>query len=215
MDIIEKYFHNLTEKQRFQFAQLHGLYAHWNSQINVISRKDIDNLYVNHVLHSLSIAKLLSFKNRTAILDVGTGGGFPGIPLAILFPNALFHLVDSVGKKVKVAQNVADALGLKNVECTQIRAENLKDEYDFVVSRAVTALPEFYKWVNNRISKTAFNTLSNGILYLKGGDISEELNAIPRKSTLYPISDWFAEDYFCEKYIIHIPFGKKPAASEY
>ncbi|MCL2131300.1 MAG: 16S rRNA (guanine(527)-N(7))-methyltransferase RsmG [Lentimicrobiaceae bacterium] len=215
MTIIEKYFPALTEKQHVQFAALQELYVHWNSQINVISRKDIDNLYLNHVLHSLSIAKLLSFKNQTTVLDVGTGGGFPGIPLAILFPKVLFHLVDSVGKKIKVAQNVADALGLKNVECTQIRAEELKDEYDFVVSRAVTALPEFYRWVGNRISKTAFNTISNGILYLKGGDVSEELKEIPRKSTLYPISDWFEEEYFSEKYIIHIPFGKKPVASEY
>ena len=215
MNIIEKYFPNLTEKQRVQFAQLQDLYTHWNAQINVISRKDIDNLYLNHVLHSLSIAKLLSFKNQTTVLDVGTGGGFPGIPLAILFPNALFHLVDSVRKKIKVAQNVADELGLKNVECTQIRAEELKDEYDFIVSRAVTSLPEFYKWVNNLVSKTAFNTFSNGILYLKGGDISQELNDLPRKATVYPISDWFSEDYFQEKYIVHIPFGKKPAPSDY
>jgi len=215
MDIIKKYFPNLTEKQRVQFAQLQDLYAHWNAQINVISRKDIDNLYLNHVLHSLSVAKLLSFKNQTVVLDVGTGGGFPGIPLAILFPHAIFHLVDSVGKKVKVAQNVADELELENVECTQIRAEELKDEYDFIVSRAVTALPEFYKWVSNRISKTAFNDISNGILYLKGGDISQELKPLPRKATVYPISDWFEEEYFQEKYIIHIPFGKKPVSSEY
>ena len=205
MDIIEKHFPNLTEKQHIQFAQLQDLYAHWNAQINVISRKDIDNLYLNHVLHSLSIAKLLSFKNQTLVLDVGTGGGFPGIPLAILFPHALFHLVDSVGKKIKVAQNVADELGLENVECTQIRAEELKDEYDFVVSRAVTALPEFYKWVSRRISKTAFNDIPNGILYLKGGGITEELKPLPRKATAHPISDWFSEDYFQEKYIIHIP----------
>ena len=215
MDIIEKYFPNLTEKQRLQFSQLQPLYADWNTQINVISRKDIDNLYVNHVLHSLSIAKLLSFKNQTTVLDVGTGGGFPGIPLAILFPNALFHLVDSIGKKVKVAQNVADELGLSNVECTQTRAEELKDEYDFVVSRAVTALPEFYKWVNNRISQTAFNVLPNGILYLKGGDVSQELKTLPRKASLYPISDWFEEECFWGKYVVHVPFGKKPLPSEY
>ena len=215
MNIIAKYFPNITEKQGLQLSQLQTLYSYWNTQINVISRKDIDNLYVNHVLHSLSIAKLLSFKNQTAVLDVGTGGGFPGIPLAILFPHARFHLVDSIGKKIKVAQNVADELGLKNVECTQIRAEELSGEYDFIVSRAVTALPEFYKWVCNRISKTAFNTLSNGILYLKGGDISEEIKAIPRKTVLYPISGWFDEACFQEKYIVHIPFGQKPAPSDY
>ena len=215
MNTINKYFPNITDKQRLQFAQLQTLYAYWNAQINVISRKDIDNLYLNHVLHSLSIAKLLSFKNQTTVLDVGTGGGFPGIPLAILFPNALFHLVDSIGKKIKVAQNVADELELKNVECTQIRAEELKNEYDFVVSRAVTALPEFYQWMSKRVSLTAFNAIPNGILYLKGGDISQELKSIPRKTTMYPINDWFSEDYFYEKYIIHIPFGKKPLQSEY
>jgi len=205
MEIIEKYFPTLTEKQRIQFLQLQELYSYWNAQINVISRKNIDNLYLNHVLHSLSIAKLLAFKNRTAVLDVGTGGGFPAIPLAILFPNALFHMVDSIGKKIKVAQHVSDAIGLQNVECTQIRAENLKNEYDFIVSRAVTALPEFYGWVKNRISKTEFNSLANGILYLKGGDISQELKSIPQKTTVYPISDWFEEEYFQEKYIVHIP----------
>jgi 16S rRNA (guanine527-N7)-methyltransferase len=215
MNNINKYFPNLTDKQRLQFEQLQTLYAYWNAQINVISRKDIDNLYLNHVLHSLSIAKLLSFKNQTTVLDVGTGGGFPGIPLAILFPNALFHLVDSIGKKIKVAQNVADALELENVECTKIRAEELTEEYDFVVSRAVTALPEFYQWVSNRIAKTAFNAIPNGILYLKGGDISEELKPLPRKAAIHPISDWFSEDYFQEKYVIHIPFGKKPQQSEY
>ena len=215
MNTINKYFPNLTDKQRLQFEQLQTLYAHWNAQINVISRKDIDNLYLNHVLHSLSIAKLLWFKNQTRVLDVGTGGGFPGIPLAILFPNALFHLVDSIGKKIKVAQNVADALGLENVECTKIRAEELTEEYDFVVSRAVTALPEFYQWVSNRISQTAFNAIPNGILYLKGGDISQELKLLPRKAAIYPICNWFSEEYFQEKYIIHIPFGKKPLQSEY
>ena len=206
MNTIEKYFPDITEKQAFQFTQMQNLYADWNAQINVISRRDIYNIYVSHVLHSLSIAKLLSFKDKTTVLDVGTGGGFPGIPLAIMFPKVLFHLVDSIGKKVKVVQNVADELGLSNVECTQIRAEELKDEYDFVVSRAVTALPEFYKWVNNRISKTAFNALPNGILYLKGGEFKEELKVLPRKATLYPISDWFEEAYFQEKYVVHVQF---------
>ncbi len=215
MQVIEKYFPHLKPEQKEKYAALQDIYAYWNAQINVISRKDMDNLYLNHVLHSLSIAKLLQFKNQTAILDVGTGGGFPGIPLAIMFPHVQFHLVDSVGKKIKVAQAVVDALQLNNVECTQIRAEALQYEYDFIVSRAVTNLPEFYKWVSQRVEKNSFNSIVNGILYLKGGDIQEELQKVPRKTIKYPISKWFEEDYFAEKYIIHIPMGGKPKESKF
>ena len=205
MNNILHYFPKLTDKQTEQIRRLQDLYAFWNSQINVISRKDIENLYINHVLHSLSIAKLVSFENQTTILDVGTGGGFPGIPLAILFPNADFHLIDSIGKKVKVAQNIAQELELSNVECTQIRAEELKNEYDFVVSRAVTSLPIFYNWVKKKIASKSFNSITNGILYLKGGNVNEEIEQIPCQAVSYPVNIWFKEDYFLEKYIVHIP----------
>jgi 16S rRNA (guanine527-N7)-methyltransferase len=205
MDIILKYFSQLTDKQIHQFSRLQELYAFWNAQINVISRKDIENLYVNHVLHSLSIAKLAAFKEQTAILDVGTGGGFPGIPLAILFPNARFHLIDSIGKKVKVAQNIAQELELSNVKCTQIRAEELKNEYDFIVSRAVTSLPVFYHWVKKKIALKSFNSIQNGILYLKGGNIDEEIKQIPHQAVTYPVSIWFEEKKKKKKYIVHLP----------
>jgi len=205
MNSIFRYFFTLTYKQKQQFGRLQELYAFWNAQINVISRKDIDNLYVNHVLHSLSIAKLVAFKEQTTILDVGTGGGFPGIPLAILFPQAQFHLTDSIGKKVKVAQNIAQELELSNVECTQIRAEQLTDKYDFIVSRAVTSLPVFYNWVRKKINTSSFNDIKNGILYLKGGDIDEEIKQIQHQAVTYPIGIWFEESYFTEKYIVHIP----------
>src|SRR5687767_8081315 len=162
--IISHYFPNLTEKQYDQFAKLYSLYADWNEKINVVSRKDIENLYTNHVLHSLGIAKVMSFKPGAHVLDVGTGGGFPGIPLAILFPETNFHLVDSIGKKITVVNAVADGLGLKNVKAEQIRAEQIKGEYDFIVSRAVTRLKEFYGWVNRKVKKTSTHTLFNGIL---------------------------------------------------
>ena len=204
MDTILKYFKTLSTKQIQQLSRLQELYTFWNAQINVISRKDIDNLYINHVLHSLSIAKLVSFKAQTAVLDVGTGGGFPGIPLAILFPDADFHLIDSVGKKIKVAQHIAQELELDNVECTQTRAEELKNEYDFIVSRAVTSLPVFYHWVKKRISAKSFNSIKNGILYLKGGNIDEEIKQIPFSAVTYPVTAWFEESYFIEKYIVHI-----------
>jgi len=206
MEILFKYFQSLTPVQLEQLGKLHDLYSFWNEQINVISRKDMDNLYLNHVLHSLSIAKLISFEDDTTVLDVGTGGGFPGIPLAILFPSAKFHLIDSIGKKVKVAQNVADELNLKNVRCSQIRAEEINERYDFIVSRAVTTLPVFYKWIHRKVSPKSFNSICNGILYLKGGDLSQEIRELPTKSVFsYPISAWYEEDYFSEKYIIHIP----------
>jgi len=204
MNSILNYFPKLTDKQIEQLGCLQKLYSFWNTQINVISRKDIENLYINHVLHSLSIAKLVSFKNQTTILDVGTGGGFPGIPLAILFPNAHFHLIDSIGKKVKVAQNIAQELELSNVECTQIRAEELKNKYDFIVSRAVTSLPVFYNWVKKKNALNSFNSIKNGILYLKGGNVNEEIKQISSQAVIYPITAWFKESYFLEKYIVHI-----------
>ena len=204
MDIILKYFSTLTNKQIQQLSRLQDLYAFWNAQINVISRKDIDNLYLNHVLHSLSIAKLVAFNEQTTILDVGTGGGFPGIPLAILFPSAHFHLIDSIGKKVKVAQNIAQELELTNVECSQIRAEELQNKYDFIVSRAVTSLPVFCHWVWKKIASKSFNAIPNGILYLKGGDLDEEIKQLPYQAVTYPINSWFEENYFIEKYIVHI-----------
>lgn len=203
--IIPHYFPGLSEQQREQFDQLHILYTEWNEKINVISRKDIENLYVNHVLHSLGIAKVISFKSGTDILDVGTGGGFPGIPLAILFPEVNFHLVDSIGKKITVVRGVADAIGLKNVKAEQIRAEQLKTEYDFVVSRAVTRLKEFYGWIHKRIKKKSQHELKNGILYLKGGDLEEELAEIKRPYHLYNLSDFFTEEFFLTKKVVHVP----------
>src|SRR5690606_1380281 len=180
---------------RQQFLQLEGLYKEWNSKINVVSRKDIDELYLRHVLHSLGIAKVVSFKPKSKILDVGTGGGFPGIPLAILFPETKFHLVDSIGKKLKVVDAVAESLGLKNVETTHGRAEDVNDEFDFIVSRAVTAMPTFVSWVKDKIAKKQQHELKNGILYLKGGDLSEELQ-IYRTTTIYNLSDYFEEEFF-------------------
>ena len=174
VSIIFKYFPDLSSKQREQFAQLQGLYEHWNAQINVISRKDIDLLYERHVLHSLGIAKVMAFKPKTHIMDVGCGGGFPGIPLAILFPECNFYLVDSIGKKIKVVNEVAQALGLQNVRAEHKRAEEVKEQFEFVISRAVTEFPVFYRWVQNKFSKNQFNVLPNGILYLMGGDLSEE-----------------------------------------
>lgn len=207
MELIKKYFPQLSPIQICQFEQLQGLYADWNEKINVISRKDIEHLYEKHILHSLAIAKVVSFKPRTEILDVGTGGGFPGIPLAILFPESRFHLVDSIGKKIRVVQEVSQALDLKNLRAEQIRAEQLTDQYDFVVSRAVTEIKEFYGWVRNKFLKGGFNTLGNGILYLKGGDLKEELSAINKKYTLYPIADFFEENFFETKVVVHIPVG--------
>src|SRR5690349_12693392 len=170
---IEKYF-TLTDIQREQFEKIGPLYAEWNDKINVISRKDVENLYVNHILHSLGIAKVISFKDGSEVLDVGTGGGFPGIPLAILFPNTKFHLVDSIGKKITVVKEVSSAIGLKNVEAEQIRAEEIKRKYDFIVSRAVTRMKEFYGWVRNKSKAQSKHPIDNGILYLKGGDLEEE-----------------------------------------
>ena len=204
-EIIFHYFPNLTSSQKDQFSKLYALYEDWNSKINVISRKDIENLYINHVLHSLGIAKIISFKPGAKILDVGTGGGFPGIPLAILFPETNFHLVDSIGKKITVVQEVTDGLGLKNVTAEQIRAEQIKDEYDFIVSRAVTRFKEFYGWVNQKIKKKSKHELYNGILYLKGGDLNEELAELKQSHQIFDLTDYFKEDFFATKKVVYVP----------
>jgi 16S rRNA (guanine527-N7)-methyltransferase len=203
--IIEKYFPRLTDKQKQQFAQLGELYATWNAQINVISRADIDNLYEKHILHSLAIAKVVDFKDFTEILDVGTGGGFPGIPLAILYPNCQFLLVDSIGKKIKVVKEIASALGLENIKAEQMRAELVEGEFDFVVSRAVTRLLPFYGWVKGKININNYNKYKNGILYLKGGDLKEELKELGKKSRVFELSDYFTEEFFETKMVVHVP----------
>ncbi|MEQ8423561.1 MAG: 16S rRNA (guanine(527)-N(7))-methyltransferase RsmG [Cyclobacteriaceae bacterium] len=201
-----KYFPKLTEKQKDQFNQLGPLYKEWNDKINVISRKDMDNLFVNHVLHSLGIAKVVSFKKDARVLDVGTGGGFPGIPLAILFPETQFHLVDSIGKKITVVNEVVKSLGIPNVVGEKIRAEEIKGKhYDFVVSRAVTRMKEFYGWVNNKIKGPSLHELDNGILYLKGGDLSEEMSELKKPYQLYSLPDYFEEDFFETKQVVYVP----------
>jgi 16S rRNA (guanine527-N7)-methyltransferase len=204
MDEIIKYFPNLTEYQKDQFAKLEFLYQDWNAKINVISRKDIDELYTKHVLHSLGIAKVMKFEPGTFVLDVGTGGGFPGIPLAILFPETRFYLIDVIAKKIKVVQAVAEALELKNVKAEQIRAENVKGDFDFIVSRAVTNMPDFVSWIKTKIKKNNKHLLKNGILYLKGGDLTEELAAFP-KATEYNLSDYFENEFFETKKVVHLP----------
>jgi 16S rRNA (guanine527-N7)-methyltransferase len=205
MELINKYFPDLTESQKDKLAQLEGLYQDWNAKVNVISRQDIDTLYERHVLHSLGIAKVISFKAGTSILDVGTGGGFPGIPLAILFPEARFHLVDSIGKKIRVVQEIASALKLDNVKAEQVRAERLDDSYEFVVSRAVTRITPFVGWVRKNISRNSFHSLRNGILYLKGGDLTEELAELNLKTKTYALSDYFTEEFFETKKVVYVP----------
>jgi 16S rRNA (guanine527-N7)-methyltransferase len=205
VNIIYHYFPDLSDHQKKQFAQLYSLYKEWNDKINVISRKDVDNLYINHVLHSLGIAKVISFKPGSSVLDVGTGGGFPGIPLAILFPETQFHLVDSIGKKITVVKNVADALGLKNVKAEQIRAEQIKDKYDFIVSRAVTRLKEFYGWINKKVKEKSLHEMDNGILYLKGGDLDEELAELRRLHQVFDLSQYFKEEFFETKKVVFVP----------
>lgn len=204
MDEIIKYFPDLTDIQKAQFEKLDSLYHDWNEKINVISRKDIDSLYTKHVLHSLGIAKIIKFEPGTYVLDVGTGGGFPGIPLAILFPETRFYLIDVIAKKIKVVQAVADALELKNVKAEQLRAENVKGDFDFIVSRAVTNMPDFVSWVKTKIKKNNKHELKNGILYLKGGDLTEELAAFP-KATEYNLSDFFEDEFFETKKVVHVP----------
>ncbi|CAM4280356.1 16S rRNA m(7)G-527 methyltransferase [Pedobacter westerhofensis] len=203
--LIQKYFKDLSEDQIAKFDQLYDLYSFWNAQINVISRKDIEELYERHILHSLGIAKFCSFKPGTKVLDVGTGGGFPGIPLAILFPETQFHLVDSIGKKIKVVTEVAAALGLSNVKASHLRAEQVTDQYDFVVSRAVTRLGEFYPWIKGKFLKQSNHAIANGILYLKGGELTEEIKESKLKAELYPLSAYFEEDFFETKYVVYIP----------
>jgi len=209
MDIITTYFPNLNETQIKQFELLSELYKDWNLKINVVSRKDIDEIYLRHVLHSLGIAKVLSFRPNSRVLDVGTGGGFPGIPLAILFPETQFHLVDSIGKKIKVVQEVSQGLELENVQVTNARVETVQGRYDFIVSRAVAQMDTFTHWVKGRVAKKSVHELKNGILYLKGGDLTEELANFP-KATQYPLSDYFKEDFFETKTVVHLPLKYKP-----
>jgi 16S rRNA (guanine527-N7)-methyltransferase len=204
MKTIEKYYPDLTDIQRKQLTELEALYKFWNEQINVISRKDTENFYERHVLHSMGIAKIMAFKEGTTILDIGTGGGFPGIPLAILFPNCHFTLVDSVGKKIKVVNEVAESLGLTNVIGIHGRAETLKEKFDFIVSRAVTAMPAFLYWTRGKFNKKSNNTLPNGILYLKGGDLKEELKSLKQKHKVIPLNKYFNEEFFETKKIVYV-----------
>jgi len=204
MKQIRKYFPELSDKQIQQLDLLKDIYVDWNSKINVISRKDMDNFYEHHVLHSLGIAKIISFKPNTSILDVGTGGGFPGIPLAILFPKCEFLLVDSIGKKIKVVNSVVESIGLKNVKAMHIRADEVDGDFDFVVSRAVTRLPDFVKWVKGKIKERNKNAIPNGILYLKGGDVQEELMQSGLKGKVFPLKDYFAEPFFETKNLISL-----------
>lgn len=206
MDKIYEYFPDLTKQQYSQFQGLDALYRHWNERVNVISRKDIDNLYEHHILHSLAIAKFFNFKQQSRVLDVGTGGGFPGIPLAILFPKVEFCLIDAIEKKVKVVQEIANELGLHNVRTKQMRVENFNEKFDYIVSRAVTAFPDFYKLSHKSISTICNNKLHNGIIYLKGGDFFEELRAF-KKYEVYNISSVFSEEFFETKKIIYVPVG--------
>ena len=208
MEEIQKQFPNLTENQIGQFQKLEALYQDWNAKINVISRKDIDELYTKHVLHSLAIAKIQPFEPGTYILDVGTGGGFPGIPLAILFPETRFYLIDVILKKINVVKAVAEALELKNVKAEQIRASEVKGDYDFIVSRAVTNMPDFVSWIKDKIKKQNKHKLPNGILYLKGGDLTEELKDFP-KATEYNIADFFKDEFFETKKVVHLPLKFK------
>ena len=204
MNIIQKYFTNLTGLQAEQFAQLEALYNDWNAKINVISRKDIQNLYEHHVLHSLGIAKVVNFKDGTTVMDLGTGGGFPGIPLAILFPNVQFHLVDSIGKKVKVANEVATAIGLKNVKFSHARAEEIKEHYDFVVTRAVMPMVDLMKVARKNIKKEQHNAVPNGIIALKGGELAGEIASMKNICTVWELSDFFEEEYFKTKKVVHV-----------
>ena len=208
MDLIKKYFEDLTPEQTSRFEDMQRLYTEWNAKINVISRKDIDELYTRHVLHSLAIAKIIQFKKGTKILDVGCGGGFPGIPLAVLFPEVEFTLVDSIGKKIRVVNEVASALGLTNVTGIQFRAEKLKMKCDFVVSRAVTAFPQFVALTRNLILAEQRNDLKNGIIYLKGGDFLSEIELFKTKAKVYNIPEFFDEPFFETKKIIYLPVSK-------
>ena len=204
-EIIQKYFPELSDEQRQQFDALDALYRDWNTKINVISRKDIDQLYEHHVLHSLAIAKMINFRPGTRILDFGTGGGFPGVPLSILFPECQFKLIDGTGKKIRVAQEVCNAIGLKNCQPTHLRGEDEKDKYDFIVSRAVMPLPDLVKLMRKNISKTQQNALPNGVICLKGGDLQAELQPYHKIVETTEISQFFSEEWFKEKYVIYLP----------
>ena len=207
MHLIQKYFPDLSAEQQQQFALLPDLYADWNARINIISRKDIDKLEERHILHSLAIAKVIQFKPGTKILDVGTGGGFPGLPLAIMFPETKFLLIDSIGKKIKVVKEIVLATGLKNVKAMQIRAEEVKEKSDFIVSRAVARMPEFISWVKNKVSSDNNNALDNGILYLKGGALEEELQSTHRPYAVYELQEYFSEDFYETKKLVYIPLS--------
>lgn len=208
MELLLKYFPNLTETQIEQFEKLQELYKDWNLKINVVSRKDIDELYLRHVLHSLGIAKVMEFKPGASVMDVGTGGGFPGIPLAILFPETQFHLVDSIGKKIKVVNEVKEGLGLQNVKTTHGRVEEVKETYDFIVSRAVAQMETFHRWVKDKVHKKHQHDFKNGILYLKGGDLSEELKDFP-KAQIFDLPDFYQEDFFETKKVVYLPVKYK------
>ncbi|WP_417290298.1 16S rRNA (guanine(527)-N(7))-methyltransferase RsmG [Corallibacter sp.] len=208
MELIQKYFPNLTDDQIEKFKKLESLYQDWNLKINVVSRKDIDELYLRHVLHSLAITKVMPFNPGAKIMDVGTGGGFPGVPLAILYPDCSFHLVDSIAKKLKVVNEVVEGLGLTNVKTTHTRVEDINETYDFIVSRAVAAMPTFVHWVKGKVAKKQNHELKNGILYLKGGDLSEELQDY-KSATIYNITDFYDEDFFDTKKVVHLPMKFK------
>jgi len=208
MNLIRKYFPDLTAEQEKQLSMLHELYAYWNERINVISRKDIENLEERHILHSMAIAKIIQFKPGTKVLDVGTGGGFPGIPLAILFPETKFTLVDSIGKKIKVVNEIVQATGISNVRAIQLRAEDVDGRFDFIISRAVTKLPVFMKWVRNKIAKENKNTLRNGILYLKGGDMEEELSRLKHAYAIYDLDINFPMEFFHSKKLVYIALAR-------
>jgi len=208
LDLIRKYFPELTEDQLSKFEKLEELYKDWNLKINVVSRKDIDEIYLRHVIHSLGIAKVQKFNPGSKILDVGTGGGFPGIPLAIMFPECTFHLVDSIGKKIKVVDEVSEGLGLENVTSFNQRVEELNDNYDFIISRAVAIMPTFVRWVKGKIAKESNHERRNGILYLKGGDLSEELKDY-RTAEIFELSDYYDEDFFDTKKVVYLPMKYK------
>lgn len=209
MEILTKYFTDLTDQQLDQFGRLSSLYDEWNAKINVISRKDIEQLYERHVLHSMSIAKIIQFKPGTTVVDVGTGGGFPGIPLAILFPETSFMLIDSIGKKIKVVTEITSALNLKNVTAEHVRIEDVKQKFDFIVSRAVTSFPRFVSMVKTKVSSQNNNTLPNGILYLKGGDFQEEISPFLKQIQVYELQDLFQEEFFETKRLIHMTLKNK------